>query len=156
MANLLLDLHNMTKDSAGVTNANVSVGVATVNGATIDKQGFEALEFYVAVGAAGDTHCSTINHKIYLYHSTDGSTWTAVSNAYDVLGDFETIGSGLFKTIDSDSECGTTYSFGYSGNYSGPTYRYVRVVIVGSAGNSTGTYFGVVAVQARANALPTA
>ncbi|MDB4726016.1 hypothetical protein OAF54_01175 [bacterium] len=156
MAQVLLDLHNYVKDSAGVTNANVSVGVATVNGATIDKQGYEALEFFVAVGAAGDTHCATINHKIYLEHSTDGATWSVVTNAYDVLGTFETIGSGLFKTIDADGECGVTYSFGYSGNYSGPTYRYVRIKIVGSAGNTTGTYFGVVAAQAGARTLPVA
>jgi len=156
MGNILHDLNSNIKVEEGLSPLIDNIGVETKNGVSIDRKGYGAVEFIVAVGAAGDTHCTTVNHKIYLQGSADDATWTAITSAYDQLGTWEDYSTGLYKTIDANAECGVTYNFGYSGSYTGHTYRYLRVVLVGSAGNSAGTNVSVVAVLGNPTARATA
>ncbi len=110
---------------------------ATTNGAIIDTQGFNALEFFLQVGARTDG-----SYTIQLQHgdAADLSDAVAVDTA-------KVLGNAALTPITAAN---SVRRVGYVGNK-----RYVRPQVV-STGATTGATVGVLAVLGRPNLRPTA
>jgi len=113
---------------------------ADTDGTGMDLQGFNSAAVAVSVGAPGDTLSASVKMDYKLEHSTDNSTFTAVTSNTDVTGG--TVDSnGIFTTVDADGEADTVYGIGYVG-----PNRYIRVVIDVTGSHSTGTAHSVVGI----------
>ena len=123
--------------------ARVALNTATIatntttNGAIIDTQGFNALEFFLQVGARTDG-----SYTIQLQHGDDPALADAAAvDSAKVLG-----GAALTPIAAAQN----VRRVGYVGNK-----RYVRAQVV-STGASTGATVGVLALLGRPNLRPTA
>ena len=92
-----------------------------------DLKGFNSCELIAMCGVSGDTLSGSVKVDIILEESDDDSTWTAVTDANDVV--FASDGTvaapdsnGLIATIDDAAEDPDTFRIGYIGNK-----RYARL-----------------------------
>lgn len=145
------DLHNNVKFVQAVDPA---VLTADTNGATIDRQGFESVEHIVFAGESGDTLSGSVKLDLVLQHSDDGSTWSDVTSAADVLVNADSgvsapDANGIFRTIDAAAEDDAKYRIGYIGGK-----RYSRVQLDFTGTHSNGIPLCVAAVLGHAEQAP--
>lgn len=112
------DFHSNVKAMVAIAAAAYN---ADQNGASIERVGYEGLEFVLAMGVGGITFTGTNKIEIIMQDSDDGSTWAAVEQK-DVLGATVT-GAGIVKAFTAAHAAAATYRFGYKG-----AGRYVRLV----------------------------
>lgn len=102
-----------------------TVQAAAVNSGNIDTQGFDSLTVTVLVGDIADTLGSSNRLDLTIEHADDDGTGSPGSYAAcadaDVIG-YSGLSSGLFKSVDSDTEDQARYAIGYRGDK-----RFVRV-----------------------------
>ncbi|MEQ8826675.1 MAG: hypothetical protein RIC82_02715, partial [Parvibaculum sp.] len=77
------DIHNGLK---AVQTLAPKVTAETRYGAPVDRKGFGAVEHIVSVGTAGDALSETVSIACAIEASEDGSNWTPVTEAREVLG----------------------------------------------------------------------
>lgn len=140
------DIHH---NIAVVQTLDPAVTTADRVGAPVDRRGFEAAEHLVLVGASGDALSGSVFIELKLEHSEDGSNWSAVTLADDVLGG-PVDSAGTFATVDAVAEDQTTYRIGYVGNA-----RYSRVAADLTGTHTNGTPVGAVAILSAAHVKPT-
>lgn len=121
------DIHN---DLSFAQTVKPAAYTATVTGAGVDLQGFEAAEVLIAPGTKTDG-----THTPKLQESDDNSAFSDVAS-----GDL----NGSFAAIASE----TPQKVGYKG-----TKRYVRVVVTVS-GATTGAVYGAYIVKGRPRHAP--
>jgi hypothetical protein len=124
------DLHNSLKVSPSHNPQAVLSGNATTNGAIIDTQGFESLEFSIQSGVITD---GTFTPNVQ-----EGNDPALADAATVVAGDLlGTIAGATFAATDDN----VTKKIGYKGSK-----RYVRLQLIG-AGQTTGGFIASTAVQ---------
>ena len=116
------------------------VFTADANGTTVDLIGFNSVMFVVDSGVEGDTLSSSVKFDFILQESSDDSTFSAVT-ASTKITEGTVDSSGIFLTIDANSETPQTSSIGYIGGL-----RYARVKIDATGTHTNGTPISVVAV----------
>lgn len=134
------DLHNNIKVVDAVSPVSTTGNTAIV-GLTVDRQGFNSVEFVVTLGTittAGTTYTVEVQES----DTTTSGDFTAVADV-DLLG---TEAAASFV----DSEVNTSKKVGYIG-----IKRYVRVKVT-PAGNTGASTFGAVAVLGTPALAPTA
>jgi hypothetical protein len=139
------DLHNNIKISPAIDPAAVVASNGTKTSNTIDRQGFESLEFAIISGVLTD---GTYTPTLYESDTVDGNgvmtSEAAVSAAGDMLGTAD--GATLVYTTDASA----VKKIGYIGNK-----RYVRLKVVQS-GYTSGGFVCAVAIQGGARNAPVA
>lgn len=143
----LRDIHN---DMDAALLASQLIGVATVNSASVDRQGFNGKEIVVAAAAAGDTLGVADYYEAFLQESDNNADWNACVSA-DVLFPADLAANGRFLLINTNAKAGKAYRIGYKGNK-----RYIRVVLVGSGTLAVGTIFTVLGIRRYPNHEPVA
>ncbi len=139
------DLHHNIKTFQALDPAVTTQDRA---GAPIDRQGFDAVEHAVLIGAAGDTLSAALKIEAKLEASEDGTNWAAVTNANDVHGG-PVSAAGVFATVDAAGLAQKEYRIGYAGNA-----RYSRVSLVLTGTHANGTPMSALAILARAQVKP--
>lgn len=117
-------------------------------GASVDRQGFNAVEHIVLFGASGDTLSGSLKTDVKLEHSEDGSTWAPVTDAKAVSGG-PVSAAGVFATVDAAGKAQTAYRIGYLGHA-----RYSRVSLALTGTHTNGTPVAAMAVLSKANVKP--
>lgn len=108
---------------------------------TVSKKGVEKVHLHCLIGQSGDTLGASTYIQLVLQHSSDGSTWSAVTdNAYVRGGSVD--GNGVWAKIDSSAKDEMMYSIVYVGDR-----PYVRVLFDFVGTHSNGTPIGAVAVR---------
>lgn len=131
------DLHNNIYTSIAVNTATVSTDTTTT-GNEIDMQGFESIEFVMAMGTLTDG-----DFALQITESdTSGSNFTAVDDA-DLLGT-----EPAFTTNTDDNKIGRV---GYIGGK-----RYLKATVVSTNTATNGGTFTVIAIRSNAYDAPTA
>jgi hypothetical protein len=116
---------------------------ATATGTAIDRSGFESVTFNVHVGAWTDGV-----HAVSFEHSTDDSTYSAVTAA-------ELVGTAPTIQDDGSSPSGpATYEdenllIGYIGDR-----QYIRPVVTVTGSPATGAFIGIDAILGHAHDRP--
>lgn len=134
------DLHNKIAVKDAVSPV-ATTGNTAITGLTIDRQGFNSVEFIATLGTittAGTTYTVEVQES----DTTTGGDFTAVADI-DLLG---TEAAASFV----DSEINTSKKIGYVG-----IKRYVRVKVT-PAGNTGASTFSAVAVLGNPALAPTA
>jgi hypothetical protein len=134
------DLHNNIKVSRVLSPVSVADNTAQV-GEIIDNQGFDSLEYAIAIGSVADADATFA----VLLEESDAANMdnsNAVADA-DLLGTEDLAG---FK-FDDDNK---VRKLGYIG-----TKRYTRLTIT-PAGNASAALISAVAVQSHASVRPVA
>lgn len=139
------DIHN---DFAHAVVLAPAVRTASATGATVDRQGFESVEFVAHVGVGGITFTGTNKLELVMEHSDDGSAWSACAGA-DVLGETQTVASGVVHAITAEHAAAAVYNFGYVGGK-----RYCRLSDTRGGTHATGTATAIAAVKGHAKATP--
>lgn len=134
---MLIDLNSVLKMYPSTDPAAIIAGNATKTGATIDRQGYESLEFLAIAGVITD---STLTCTVYESNASDMTGETAVADA-DLIGQT----NGFVHNAASSS---TIKKVGYKG-----TKRYVRLKIVQTSA-TTGGFVCAVAIQGNAKFNP--
>lgn len=133
------DLHNNIAVKTAMS-PTATTGNAAVTGVTIDRQGFNSVEFVAMLGTittAGTTYAIEVQES----DTTTSGDFTPVADV-DLLGTEADIGF-------VDSEVNTSKKIGYVG-----IKRYVRVKVT-PAGNTGASTFGVTAVLGNPALAPT-
>lgn len=125
------DLHNNIKTSQALAAQSITTNTTTV-GSTIDRAGYDALEFSIQAATLTD---GTYTPALYEGNESNMSDETVVTDTDDLLG---TVANATFAATD-DNVC---KRIGYRG-----TKRYVRLKIV-SAGTTSGGALSATAIQA--------
>lgn len=134
-------MRDISNRTVAVATQVPAVVTADANGTTVDLQGFNSAMVVVNTGAEGDTLSSSVKFEFILQHSDDDSTWTDVTSSTDVTeGSVDS--SGIFLTLDANSETPQCSQIGYIGNK-----RYIRCKIDATGSHSNGTPMGVVVVK---------
>lgn len=113
----------------------------SVNGTTIDRQGYDSVTFIVNVGAVTSAgSMSNASHKIMLEHGLESalgvSVWSEVypsqmlHSVYGLNGT-STLDSGVFQLVASYTDASAAYAIGYIG-----PRRYIRIRISDTAAPS--------------------
>lgn len=128
------DLHSNIKLVQSLTAATYT---SDQNGATIDRQGFEAVEHIVEVGVSGDTLSGSVKIDFVLQESDDDSTWTDVTDAAAVVVGGDGVSAapdanGIFATVDDAAEDDKILRIGYVG---GKRYSRVEYDFTGTHSN---------------------
>lgn len=127
------DLHSNMKF---VVRAVPAVRTASVNGSSIDRQGFDSVEHIASLGATGDTLSGSVKIDVSLQESDDDSTWSDVTEASHVVigGDGVSTSTALpiIATIDDNAEDARHFRVGYIG---GKRYSRLRLVFTGTHTN---------------------
>lgn len=134
------DLHNKIAVKDAVSPV-ATTGNTAITGLTIDRQGFDSVEFVATLGTittAGTTYTIEVQES----DTTTGGDFTAVADI-DLLG---TEAGASFV----DSEINTSKKIGYVG-----IKRYVRLKVT-PAGNTGASTFSAVAVLGNPALAPTA
>lgn len=134
-----LDLHNKLEFRRAISPVSVADNTAAVS-QIIDRQGFSALEFAIAIGSVADADAT---FAVLVEHDDDSglATAAAVPDA-ELLG---TEAAAAFKFDDDDE----TRKIGYVGNK-----RYVRLTVTPS-GNASAALITAIAVLGGAADAPT-
>lgn len=140
------DMHSAMTASVAIAAA---VYTADQTGATIQRTGYESLEFVLSMGVGGITFTGANKIEMVIEHSDDGSAWSAVADG-DVLG--ATVGAGgIVKTFDAAHVAGAQYRFGYKG-----AKHYARMNADFSGTHGTGTPLAVTALLINGHSNPQA
>lgn len=116
----------------------------------VDRQGYESVEYVLAVGVGGIEFDASNKIEFKLTHSDDNTNYEAVSAA-DVLG-VESVGNdGIVKALTAQHEAAAVYRFGYIGNK-----RYTKLLADFSGSHGTGTVLAAVAILSHAQMKPVA
>ena len=148
------DLHNNIKVTPlldPIVVNNTSEGTPA-NG--VDVRDFQACELIAILGATGDTLSGSVKIELILKESDDDSTYTIVTDANDVLVGADGIStapdsSGIFATIDANTEDERQFRIGYRGNM-----RYAMIIASLTGTHTNGTPMSIIAVQHIANIRP--
>jgi hypothetical protein len=135
------DMNSVIKSLPAIDPAAIMAGNATKTGATIDRQGFEALEFQVISGVLTD---ATYTCSVYESDASDMSGEVLVADA-KLIGRANAF-TFLGTTAADDS---TVKQIGYIGSK-----RYVRIKIV-QTGATTGGFICAIAILASPKIMPT-
>lgn len=103
---------------------------ATATYDDIDLAGANSAEIVIDIGLDAALAAGAY-WTFHLYHSNDGTTYTAVADD-DMLG-VSSIIAGLFLTVDSTDEDNTAYNFGYVGGQ-----QYLRLIVTEAGTALTG------------------
>lgn len=123
------DIHSASKAVVAIAAASLT---ADPTPPAIDRRGYDAVEFYLAIGVGGITFDATNKIEFKLTHSDDNVTYEAVAQS-DVLG--ATVGSGgIVKSLVAAHAAAAVYRFGYVGNR-----RYTKLLPDFSGTHGTGT-----------------
>ncbi len=122
------DLHNNIKVVQlidPIVGNNDSEGTPA-NG--LDTRGFDSAELIALIGQSGDTLSGSVKIDVKLEESDDDTTYTAVTDANDVLLAADGVAAtpdanGIVATIDAAAEDETKVRVGYVG-----TKRYARLI----------------------------
>jgi len=111
---------------------------------TVDGENCASVEHVVNVGASGDTLSGSVKVALILQHSTDDSTWAAVTDAGHYLrsSDMETLASGIVKNVDAPADASTYYRVTYVG-----PYRYSRIYLDFTGNHASGIVIGAIAIK---------
>lgn len=126
------DLHSSLKPVVLLPAATYS---ADNTPAAVDLRGFEGAEIVISVGVGGITFSGTNKVEFVLTHSSDDSTYTAVTDA-DMIG-VTGISSGIIKSLTAAHAAGAVYNYGYIGGK-----RYLKLLADFSGTHGTGTPLG--------------
>lgn len=132
------DLHNNIAVRNAVSPVSTT-GNTAITGLTIDRQGFDSVEFAATLGTittAGTTYAVEVQESD-----------TTTSGDFTPVADIDLLGA---EPAFVDSEINTTKKVGYIGNK-----RYVRVKVT-PAGNTGASTFAVTAVLGNPALAPTA
>lgn len=121
------------------------VATADVNGAGVDRQGYDSVLHIVNVGESGDTLSGSVYMDLILQDSPDNSTWTDVTDANYINGAFTDSANGIFATIDDAAEDDAVHKIGYRG-----PERYSRVVYDITGTHTNGTPMSMTAIRGNA------
>lgn len=136
-------------------NMKVAVALAAAaydddaTGATVDRLGFEAVTFALAIGAGGITFSATNKIEFKLEASDDASDWAAVA-AGEVLGASVAAG-GVVKALTAPHATADVSRVGYIGDR-----RYVRLSADFGGTHGAATPLSAIAVLGRAHERPVA
>jgi len=135
------DLHNNVSVEYSVYPV---VADADVDGATIDKSGYGAVEHVIMFGIEGITLSGTNKIECILQHGdeSDASDMAAVTSADDYIGTMVDATTGKFFVADANADIPAVANIGYRGKK-----RYTRVVFDFSGTHGTGTPIAAVAVK---------
>jgi hypothetical protein len=135
----ITDLHHNLKISPAIDPAAIIAGNATKTSATIDRQGFDSLEFAIYSGVLTDASYTT---TLYEGDAADMSDEAAAADS-DLLG---TEALASFALADDS----TVKKIGYTG-----IKRYVRIKVV-QADATTGGFLSAIAIQGNPHNAPVA
>lgn len=109
----------------------------------IDGKNCAAVEHVLLVGESGDAWSDSVETDVILQHSTDNSTWAAVTTAAHVICEdgMEDITAGLVKDLDAEADDCKAYRVTYVG-----PYRYSRLYLNFTGNHSTGTPMAAFAI----------
>lgn len=110
---------------------------------TVDGLNCQSVEHILLVGESGDTWSASLETDVILQHSTDDSTWAAVTDAGHIIesDDMEDLSVGLIKDLDIEADDNAYYR----ATYVGP-YRYSRLYLNRTGNHSSGTPMAAVAI----------
>ena len=115
-------------------------------GATVDGKNAISVRHILLVGESGDTWSVSILTDMILQHSTDGSTWAAVTSSADYIMDdgasMETEASGIVKVLDAEADDNAAYTITYRG-----ARRYSRLYLDRTGNHATGTPMAALAIK---------
>ncbi|MDX2073476.1 MAG: hypothetical protein SFX19_03815 [Alphaproteobacteria bacterium] len=112
-----------------------ATATTTRTSTTVDLQGYDSANLLFAVGQSGDTLSGSVYWTLKLTHSDDDSSYSDVTLA-------ELNNTAATVVIDSGSEDGTVYGFGYNG-----AKRYLRAVATPTGTHSNGTPLAIIALR---------
>ena len=138
------DLHSGILANVAI---NTAVLTADTTGPTIDRQGFEGIEFVLGIGAGGIPFTAVNMIDFKLEHSDNGTAWAAVE-AVDVIG-ASVAADGIVKSLVEAHPAAAAYRFGYKGGK-----RYTRVSVNFSGAHATGTPISAIAIMGRPAMAP--
>lgn len=139
------DLHSGLKT---VLTLEPKLTAETRYGAPVDRRGFGAVEHIVCIGTAGDELSEAVSIACVLEVSDDGSTWSPVSAAHEVLGG-PPDEVGIFALIADETGDQRDYRIGYVG-----PARYTRVAVVLMGVHAVGTPVSALALLGFAHLKP--
>lgn len=139
------DIHNGLKT---VQTLDPALTTETRYGAPVDRQGFEAVEHIVCIGASGDVLSEAIAIALAIEVSEDGVSWAPVTEERDVLGETPDE-AGVFATIDDVASDQSEHRIGYIG-----AARYTRIAVVLTGVHTTGTPIAALALLGAAHLKP--
>ncbi len=147
------DLHSNIKPVKTILSRSLT-GTSAITGSDVDRQGFEALEYIVSVGASADTLSGALKFDIILEHADADSTgaaagtYTPVSSADDVIG-VTPDSNGIFASIDAAGKASALYSIGYRGEK-----RFSRIKLQPTGNHVNGTPVSATAILGTPGQLP--
>ena len=105
-------------------------------------------------GESGDTLSGSVKLDLVLQHSDDGSSWSDVTSASDVLVNADSgvsapDANGIFRTIDAAAEDDAKYRIGYVGGK-----RYSRISLDFTGTHTNGFPLCAAAVLGHAEQAP--
>ncbi len=130
------DLHSGFKAVVAIAAASLT---ADPTPPAIDRRGYDAVEFLLAIGVGGITFDATNKVEFKLTHSDDDVTYDAVEQK-DVLGATVAAG-GIVKALTAAHAAAAAYRFGYKGNR-----RYLKLLPDYSGTHGTGTPLSAIAL----------
>lgn len=115
-------------------------------GTAVDGKNCISVRHCLFVGESGDTWSGSLYTDLILQHSTDNSTWAAVTSSADYIMDdgasMETEASGIVKVLDAEADDNAAYTI----TYRGPR-RYSRLLLDRTGNHSTGTPMAACAIK---------
>lgn len=138
------DLHSNLKPAVLLPAATYS---ADNTPAAVDLRGFEGVEIVLSVGVGGITFSGTNKVEFVLTHSSDDSTYTAVTDD-DMIG-VSGISSGIIKSLTAAHAAAAVYNYGYIGGK-----RYLKLLADFSGTHGTGTPLGANVVKGYPHSAP--
>jgi len=120
----------------------------------LNKQGFDSMELIALIGLSGDVLSGSVKIDVILEESDDDSTYTAVTNADDVIVYADGVAtapdaSGIIATIDASTKDETKVRCGYVGNS-----QYVRLNLTFTGTHTNGTPIAMLGLQSCASVRP--
>lgn len=123
------DLVSNVKTVVSIANATYAADNTPV---VLDRAGYNSAMLELSIGAGGITFTTTNKVEFVLTHSSDGTTYTNVTDA-DMIG-LTGITNGIIKSLVAAHAAGAVYKFGYKGGK-----RYLKVLADFSGTHATGT-----------------
>lgn len=128
-----------------ITSSDVTTG-------DVDLQGYNSALLLVHVGAIVDALDASNKIALKLEHADDDGT--GIADSYtdvtddDVLSNLEAISSGIFKTLDADTDDSKLYAIGYTGGK-----RFIKLTAVPTS-IGTGGPIGITVLKGHPAQLP--
>jgi len=127
-------MKDMFYPTAPVPSVNPEASTTSIDGETVDLQGYEGALVLAAMGVAGITLSGSNKIEFEVEESDDDSTWTDVADD-DLVGHVDGTNDGCFGVVDTDTD---DESVVFSAAYVGAK-RYIRVVanFIGTHGTAS-------------------